>query len=533
LAGAAIVPVSDAVMFSQIGGQVIAGTTPDGAQSQILTYTGIQAGGVGTLVGIGIGPASAPVLTAAAGAGIDDGTHSYASTFVTPTGESLPSPTASSTTGIVANPTSAPFGIANVPNGSPGHGSFVPIGDTLDFQYAYSIAASSTATTARTLPSPTSASIVTVSNGDALNPTSSAPIRTNVPYSTDPRVLWVHLYLRSTGQGAGFRQSTQTANNPAGGTWTKVHEGGGLPSPTGTQPAGVNTAITNQVTISSIPIGSASVTQRKLYRTAIGSAQLKLLTTIADNTTTTYLDATADASLGANAPTGDTSGLTQLSGQVNAGATTLPVAGTGAFSANGGWALIAGSQVISYTGVTSTGLVGIPASGAGAIVSSVSFNSTVTAAPALTGVSGVLLPMQKGAMVHIWVQRDDLGAQSELIALDAAQGRVSDGIVEHTITDERRGETSLIALCDADLALFSRPIVTVMYATRDTKTKSGKPITITLTSPPISDTLTIQSVDISEIDIAYGLAPRFSVVASNVRFSLEDLLRRMAVAVGA
>lgn len=56
-------------------------------------------------------------------------------------------------------------------------------------------------------------------------------------------------------------------------------------------------------TLTAIPLGPAPLTTaRKIYRTAVGGAQLKLLTTISDNTTTTFTDTTADASLGANAP---------------------------------------------------------------------------------------------------------------------------------------------------------------------------------------------------------------------------------------
>jgi len=120
------------------------------------------------------------------------------------------------------------------------------------------------------------------------------------------------------------------------------------------------------------------------------------------------------------------------------------------------------------------------------------------------------------------VQRDDLGAQAQLAAIDH-----SDGIIEHLITDERRGETSLTQLCDADLAQYAQPIQTVPYATRDPKTKSGKPITFNLASPAINATLTIQEVTITEINFAPRLNPRFTVTASSVRFSLEDILRRL------
>lgn len=141
----------------------------------------------------------------------------------------------------------------------------------------------------------------------------------------------------------------------------------------------------------------------------------------------------------------------------------------------------------------------------------------------LTGVTGLVEPLVAGAPIHVWVQRDDLAAQAAMAAIDGG-----DGIYEHRLSDERRGEASLIDLCDAELALFSMPIVTVTYATRDTKTKSGKPIVINLTSPPISETLTIQDVTIDQIDQYVNTNPRFTVTASSVRFSLEDLLRRMA-----
>lgn len=57
--------------------------------------------------------------------------------------------------------------------------------------------------------------------------------------------------------------------------------------------------------ITSIPVAPQSfgVNARRIYRTSAGGATYKLVTTINDNTTTTYDDAVADASLGANAPT--------------------------------------------------------------------------------------------------------------------------------------------------------------------------------------------------------------------------------------
>jgi hypothetical protein len=294
-----------------------------------------------------------------------------------------------------------------------------------------------------------------------------------------------------------------------------------------------NTATANQAALSSIPLGPAAVTSRKLYRTVAGGAALKALTTLADNTTTTYTDANPDGALGGAPPASDLSGLTPPTGQVLAGSTVLPVSSAGApFAPTGGWVVI-GAQGVRYTGISGNTLTGIPGAGQpGALINTVRYGEHVDAAPVLEGVTGLLQPAQRGITVSIWVQRDDLDAQAAMIAIDAAQGRTSDGVYEYRISDERRGEASLIALCDADLQQFSRPILTVTYATRDLKTKSGKPVTFNLDSPSLHGTLTIQDVTITDIAIAQNLLPTFTVSASSVRYSLEDLLRQLAAKVG-
>lgn len=71
--------------------------------------------------------------------------------------------------------------------------------------------------------------------------------------------------------------------------------------------------ISNTITVSSksidldLPVGIATCTARKIYRTEAGGSTLKLLTTINDNTTTTYQDNTSDGSLGANIPSTNSS----------------------------------------------------------------------------------------------------------------------------------------------------------------------------------------------------------------------------------
>lgn len=85
-----------------------------------------------------------------------------------------------------------------------------------------------------------------------------------------------------------------------------THTAGGTKS----SPVTVVDKTTNgKVQLTNIPISTdANVTSRKIYRTAANAdpdvaANYLLLATIADNTTTSYLDNIADGSLGAEAPT--------------------------------------------------------------------------------------------------------------------------------------------------------------------------------------------------------------------------------------
>ena len=751
-----IVPLEVATMFTPAGGQVIAGVTPDGAASRVLTYTGVQLGGGGGLVGPGAAPSSAPTLALASGAGVNSGTHGYAITFTTAAGESLPGPVASITVGLVAPPATAPvpgavtaggaiepgsytYGAtfvtasgetdllagsgaatttadaggsyvspptapspgAPTSGGSIGTGSYryaatfvtasgettigaasaavmvpgvtgiVPppaiapgianqidsgffsqewaIGDTVRIAIAYvnpngqttigplsnsvvivasssaggggpcpisisgmSTSADTSVTDKRiyiqrngafgrytTCPNSTT-NIVTYPDKSAL---SGVPSDTNTATIANARTVTVSsvplgpsgvtarkLY-RSVNSGY-FLLVTTIANNTQT-TYTDTAAGsGGQPPASNTAylpggayqtvpltqipigPAivtarrlyrwsaalgwralttianntattysdaasnatlgaapGPNTATANQVA-GTMATGGATVTGRKLYRTTANTSPLKFLWHFTDNTTTTFLDSAPDGSLGAGAPPAvDTSGLTQPSGQVPAGSTAMIVANAAAFAdAPGGWAVVGnGEQVIRYSAKTANSLTGIPATGLGALVASVSYNSTVTASPALVGVGGILESILRGSPIHVWVQRDDLAAQAYMVSLDGT----GDGIYEHIVSDERRTEASLIQVCDAELALYSRPLVTVTYATRDTKTKSGKTVAIALSTPAMTESLTIQDVAISEIGIAPTLRPKYTVTASSVRHSFDAILQQLLRKAGA
>jgi hypothetical protein len=535
--GQTILPIADASMFNEAGGEAVASTTPDGAQSEKLTYSGAQQGGAASMVGPGVFPSVGPTLTLAAGAGLGTGVYGYAYTDVTGSGESLPSPRATVTTGVE---TAAPTAVLVVTLQEPGTPGWMDVGD-YDYKFTWVTA------TGETTPGPVS-NTITVTADHTLTLVSGL-----IPPAWPSGVTALKVYRRFNSTGAWKYHSTKT--NPAltafGDGTKNVDLGADAPS--------TNTTAAYQVAISGVALGPTSapaVTQRKVYRTAVQpteavalTAQLKLQQTIANNTVTVGVtDATADALLGANVPVADGSGLISEYGQVNAGSTSVIMTSPAPWSASGGWVRFVDGQLVRYTGLSGNTLIGIPASGVGALVNTVWYGDVAVVVPALTGVNannGVAKALQAGASVHVWVERNDLAAQLALGLLELdADGQPTDGIREYLITDERRGEASLAALCDADLAQFATPIVSCRYYTRDPKTASGKTVAIDLRHPmfdPAVFDLTVfggasfglaGDFVIQSVDLTFdgpGLYPLRSVQASSVAFALSDLLQRVVL----
>jgi hypothetical protein len=280
------------------------------------------------------------------------------------------------------------------------------------------------------------------------------------------------------------------------------------------------------VHVSNVAPGPPGTTSRKLYRTVANGSQLKLLGELADNSTTVLgVETVHDEWLGVDAPTGDTSGLQQVPGQVAAGSPTMVVANVGAFDAAGGWAVIGnGEQVIRYTGTTGNTISGIPPTGTGAIVAAVAYNSTVTAAPMLTGVGGITAPLTKGDEIYLVVLRED-GARRAQLA-DMVNG--GPGLREEWIQDRRLSITECRARGDATLALRPLEDVTIQYRCRDLRTASGKTITVNLPAPTnVFGSFKIQQVTINNFRPYPTQYPTYTVTASSRRFSFEDWLRRM------
>jgi hypothetical protein len=291
----------------------------------------------------------------------------------------------------------------------------------------------------------------------------------------------------------------------------------------GAPPPGINTLTSGQVVLSDIALGPPGTMNRKLWRTAANASSLKLLATLANNTTTTHTDAAADAMLGVTAPTSNTSGLIASVGQVNAGETAIPITGAGPFRSLGGWAQ-AGGQLMRYTGVTATTLTGIPATGPGSVAATLNYGTEILAASMLTGIpasgaGSVAIALGRGDDVNVLSTRNDPAAQTALAALVGG-----DGIVEDFIQDRRLSEQEAENRGDARLLEVKDPEVRVSYATRDQTTRSGRTVSFTLTAPDVSGTFRIQRVVISDFDPVYRVQPVRQVEASSRTFTLDQLL---------
>lgn len=100
-----------------------------------------------------------------------------------------------------------------------------------------------------------------------------------------------------TGLGIGAYQYVVTWRNAAGGE-----------SAIGAAASVTTTSGNQKVNLTAIPTGPQGTMRRNIYRTAVGGSSFLLLTTLHDNTTTTYTDTVADGSLGSAAPTVDSFG---------------------------------------------------------------------------------------------------------------------------------------------------------------------------------------------------------------------------------
>lgn len=498
--GTTSLPVDGTGWYNGAGGTVKCG-------AQHLTYAGLTQAT----------PNSGPTLVDTGGSsGLSFGaTYGYAVVFVTAAGKTLPSPIKSITFHAAEDPALAPTLLPFDRTG----------GLTPGAVYKYRVTYSPTPWSAHYVPTLPETIVGPESAGFTASASGSVGFQLN---GVPSWVRSINIY-RTEGNGSTYFLE-DSLPNPInfGGQQLGITDAvlvTQAPAPTVASYTNPRTAI------SAVALGPSGTTSREIHRTVANGSQLKLQQTIANNTATTGVtDATPDASLGADAPTTDTStlsvfGMTTTSGATSIAATTLNVTSASSFSAVGGWVTV-GAMAIRYTGKGATTLTGIPASGSGSISGAIPSGTVVQGAAALMGIpasgaGSILYPIKQGDSVNLLVQVDDSAAQTALAALI---GGGDDGVIEEYIQDGRVGETEARARATAQLALLSTAQVSIAYKCRDRNTHAGRTITVNFGAPTnLSATFQIQRVNIT--GFKPGLLPTFTVQASNNRFSLEDLLR--------
>ncbi len=341
-----------------------------------------------------------------------------------------------------------------------------------------------------------------------------------IPVSGDSRVVARRIYRSRAGQASGPFYLVGSISDNTTTTFLDTTADAAL----GSQSPSYNTT-GDQTALTGVPTGDVTYcSARKIWRTRIGASSgstYYLVGTIPDNSTTTFSDNVPDASVSTPAPT-----ESQVS--TLAGSTIVPVEDCSQLNAFGGW-LQVGSQVISYQGRSASSGRGnattVPASGTGSLTSDVTFNTTVSPLPHIEGVTGMSYALQAGDVISLWVQRDNVAAQ---VALSSLEG--GDGIHEYQISDSTiPSDAAAITRGDAELSLFKSALLSLGYQTRDINTRSGRYVIVNLLSPTsLSMTILIQQVTITGFE-QVGNYPVRTVKATSAKFTLQDLLRRVAL----
>ena len=141
-------------------------------------------------------------------------------------------------------------------------------------------------------------------------------------------------------------------------------------------------------------------------------------------------------------------------------------------------------------------------------------------------------PIPAGTTLQYYSEANDRKSQIERgkVELDT-NGLPTDGIHEFVVNDTSLATAQQVYLrAQAELHIFSKPIITIKYATRDVKTRVGATVHVDLTNPPCKGDFLIQSVTIDQIhDESDTLMPRYTVQASTVRYQLDSFLLAFGV----
>lgn len=478
-----ILPVQDASLFNA------SGTVQ--SNNQRIPYTGKVVGGTVTTTNgdTSLAPPTNPTVAApspALSGNLLNGTYGYKVAFGTPTGSTVPG---SSSNGTVSSP-------------SVSGGGVVASGSTKFYGWSFTI-----------VTAKGESGFVGGSTGPLSDPGNTAII-TNPTWS-DARILRINWYrVRDTGSNQYLWKSIAGSGATATGKFLDSETSDVIVPSTDTSQGGA-------LHLSSIPTsGDARTTTRIIYRTKVNGGVYFLLTTIGDNSTTVYDDNADDSTLTIPAPTSGTVAIP-------IGNATLLVADLAQTAASG--FVTVGSMQIRFTGRTGSSgagsLSGIPVSGVGSITSAIPFGSVVTLTPALTGAS-IAVAMLIGDPVTLFSQQNDLTCQALVKAIEnQSLNKNSDGVYEFKLNDSSQlSQASLDALCLANLLSFSQSggIITGTYDTLDAKSRVGRPVHVD--QDGVLGDFVIQNVVIKAADQGVTI---FSVTISSIRFSMEQLLKKL------
>jgi hypothetical protein len=235
------------------------------------------------------------IAVIATGAGLGAGNYNYAVTFVNTFGETIPSAlTSVITIGIVANPAVAPL-IVDTGNAGPLSGNGLIQGAT------YKWAVTFTANGLETALGPASTGFIApFSFTDSIS--MNASILTTLPVGAT-----LNIYQTLANGSTYYLYPNGILGQFNIGATNYIQIGIFSDSVMSLQkvaPIASASVAQQQVQLNSIPIDSTgNATSRNIYRTAVNGTQLQLLHSLANNTTTSYLDTNADGTLGVDAPT--------------------------------------------------------------------------------------------------------------------------------------------------------------------------------------------------------------------------------------
>jgi hypothetical protein len=502
--------------------------------SQLLTFTG--ASSTQTPSGVANAP-TAPTAALSGGGGVV-GQVNYRITGVTPDGETVLGAASGNVTGTQVSAPSAPSATASATvDGGLAPGTYgykvtfedidgretTPSSADADTVSAVPNAAapnlSSTTTGNMDNPSPSYRVTFFTSRGETLGTglgigglTTPCGVVLTIPTSGDGRVQGRHIYRQLPGAGIYYRVGTLNDNSTT--TFTDTLADAALILLTA-YPSANTTG--GQIALTSIPTsGDSRIVRRKIYRTIAGGIQYFYLRTLGDNSTTSFTDTAPDTSLGAQAPSTNTTGH-------GVNLTSVPTV-TGATARNI-YRTTGGGTVYRYCGTLNDN-------------STTTFTDKKTDAElgqpspvfgVLTGVpasstGSIARDLEAGDTVRLYVTRNDTDAQTELAAIEGG-----DGIHEFVIdVGDETGATELATAADAELQALASAVKTITFRSRDVNLRSGKTITLDLGgSTNLSGAFLIQRVITTELGIATDLYPLRTVTAAPVALDFRTVLARV------